>query len=33
MKYTDESVAVITPKAKKLELVIQTQPSTPSAVV
>ena len=31
--YTDEFATVITPKAKKLELVIQAKPTTPSAVV
>ena len=31
--HTDGSIAVITPKAKKLELVINARPTTPSAVV
>jgi len=31
--YTDKTATVITPKAKKLELVIRARPNTPSAVV
>ena len=31
--YANDSTTVITPKAKKLELVIQAHPTTPSAVV